>query len=59
MLYDSANCPCTNVNYDLYKNCRECIGRHHASETYPMTSCEICEKEGFEKANPVSYFTNE
>ena len=58
MLYDSANCPCTNVNCDLYKNCEACVKRHHSSEKYPMTSCEICEKEGCEKANPVSYFRN-
>jgi hypothetical protein len=23
-----------------------------------MTACEICEKEGFDKVNPVHYFKN-
>ena len=56
MLYDSANCPCANVKCDLFRKCDACIERHHSSEKYPMTSCEICKKEGCDKADPVAYF---
>ena len=58
MLYDSASCPCMNATCDLYRNCKACIERHHASAKYPMTACEICEKEDCERADPVSYFKN-
>ncbi len=57
MLYDSENCPCTNYNCDLYKQCEECIARHHSSEEYPLTACEICEREHCERANPLEYFS--
>lgn len=56
MLYNPKTCPCLNVKCDLYKNCKECIKRHHSSSKYPMTACEICEKEGCDKAHPGIYF---
>lgn len=49
-------CPCKNTGCDLYRNCEECVKRHHASEKYPLTACEICEKEGWDQADPVAYF---
>ena len=55
-LYCSEECPCLNTDCDLYRNCDACVARHHSSEKYPMTACEICKKEGYAKANPVQYF---
>ena len=52
MLYEAEKCQCLNTKCDLYKNCEECIKRHHSSARYPLTACEICEKEGCEKADP-------
>ncbi len=54
--YCAAECPCLNTKCDLYKNCDACIERHHSSERFPLTACEICDKEKCETANPVSYF---
>jgi hypothetical protein len=56
MLYCSEKCPCVNTDCDLYKNCDACVKRHHSLKKYPMTACEICEKEGYAKADPVQYF---
>ena len=55
VLYNADNCPCLNVNCDLYKKCDECIKRHHSSSKYPLTACEICQKDGCEKVNPEKY----
>ncbi|MCH3950970.1 MAG: hypothetical protein LKE33_08595 [Acidaminococcus sp.] len=55
-LYFGEECPCLNTECDLYRNCVKCAARHHASEKYPLTACEICQKEGLEKVNPVAYF---
>ncbi len=52
MLYCKETCPCLNTACDLYQNCGACIERHHSSEQYPLTACEICEREGCEKADP-------
>jgi len=54
-LYDARNCPCLNVACDLYKKCDECVKRHHASHRFPLTACEICKKEGCDKADPRVY----
>lgn len=55
-MYCAEKCPCLNTGCDLYKKCEECVKRHHASAKYPLTACEICQKEGCESANPVKYF---
>ena len=55
MLYNPSSCPCLNVKCDLYQNCEACIKRHHASERFPLTACEICDKEGCDKANPAAF----
>lgn len=52
MLYCAEKCPCLNTKCDLYKRCTECIERHHASDKYPLTACEICEKSDCEQADP-------
>lgn len=56
MLYCSEKCPCSNTDCDLYRKCDACTARHHSSEKYPMTACEICEREGCAVVNPVQYF---
>ncbi len=53
MLYDSENCPCLNIDCDLYRKCDECIERHRSSDRYPLTACEICDRDGCEYANPA------
>lgn len=54
--YHAEECPCLNTGCDLYRKCPECIERHHSSPKFPMTACEICEKEGCSEADPVAYF---
>ena len=53
MLYDSENCPCLITDCDLYRKCDECKERHHSSDRYPLTACEICDRDGCEYANPA------
>ncbi len=56
MIYNAENCPCLNLDCDLYRQCDKCMERHHSSERYPWTACEICDREGCEKVDPMKYF---